>query len=404
MPNQRMKILYTNSMYSPDIGGGAEIMLKAMVDGMKARGHDVQVLTTHNKSIDSIDRVDGIEVHRLKLRNLYWPHSPKSAPNTFIKAAWHALDTYNPLMARAIRKKLKEIQPDILVSNNLPGFGINLWREAHALNIPVVQVLHDYYLICPKSTMFKDGGNCGEQCRSCSALRQPHAEASNLVSTVIGVSNAILQIHLQNNLFGKTKHKNVIYNARHLPPAELGPSNQNAAGGVSFGFIGALTEVKGIESLINAFKCLNATDTRHRLLIAGTGKEKFQEHLKKLTNSTKNIEFLGHAKPEEFFSKIDVCVIPSKWNDPLPGVTYEALNYKKPVIGSQLGGIPEVIDNPANGILFDPNDPPALLLALQRFINTQNTFKPDVSRKFCDTHAMLSQYEDALNRTIAAGT
>ena len=205
-------------MYSPDIGGGAEIMLKAMVDGMKDRGHDVQVLTTHSKDTDSIDQVDGVTVHRLKLRNLYWPHSPNSKPNAFVKAAWHAFDTYNPLIASAIRKKLQAIQPDILVSHNLPGLGINLWREAHALNIPIVQVLHDYYLICPKSTMFKGGESCSKQCGSCKALRMPHADASNLVSSVVGVSGAILNIHLKNKLFSESKNVSVIYNARELPP------------------------------------------------------------------------------------------------------------------------------------------------------------------------------------------
>lgn len=356
--SRKLKILYTNAMYSPDIGGGAEIMLKAMAEGMQARGHEVHVLTTHSAPSDRIDEVDGITVHRLKLRNLYWPHAASEQPHALKKAAWHAIDSANYLMAPIIRAKLKAIQPDVLISHNMPGFGLGLWREAHALNIPIIQVLHDYYLICPRSTLFKNGQSCSGQCCSCRVFRSSHPDASNLVTAVVGVSHAILQTHLEHGLFANTPIKQTIYNARALPEPKhdkvKGPQDT-----VTFGFIGALSEVKGIKELIAAFQQLLKTHGNARLLVAGNGKPEFVQELRQMANSPM-IEFLGRVDALEFFTRIDYCVAPSTWRDPFPGVVYEAISQNVPVIGSKAGGIPEVIQEGVNGTLFQITDSSAL--------------------------------------------
>lgn len=399
-PPRKLKILYTNAMYAPDIGGGAEIILKGMAEGMLARGHDVHALVTHPGQGDLEDSVAGVTVHRLKLRNIYWPLTTPN-PSLLQKTIWHGLDSANPLMASAIRTALREIKPDVIVSNNLPGLSVALWKEAQTLGIPVVQVLHDYYLICPRSTMFKNGCTCQQQCRSCAIFRSAHKALSDQVAAVIGVSQAILKTHLDRGLFEHTPIKEVIYNARILQTPDGHQRQQHAS--TTFGFIGALTEVKGIQELVKAFMSLASESADVRLLVGGTGKPEFTAELQKLTAGDSRVIFLGHVNPEQFFQQIDVCVVPSIWNDPLPGVTYEALSQGVPVIGSSLGGIPEIIGPAHNGIVFNPREPGALLSALKRYLATKSSFSPQVDARFTDPTAMLDRHEAVLRSTLPTG-
>jgi glycosyltransferase involved in cell wall biosynthesis len=70
-------------------------------------------------------------------------------------------------------------------------------------------------------------------------------------------------------------------------------------------------------------------------------------------NNTR-VRFLGHVKPQEFFSEIDVLVVPSLWNEPMGRVVVEAYGMGVPVLGARRGGIPELIDDGVTGLLFEP--------------------------------------------------
>lgn len=331
--------------------------MQAMAEGMKARGHEVAVMTT--AAADGLDEVNGIPVHRIGLRNIFWK-LPKDAKPAWQKLIWHGMDRDNHLMRGPIRQTLQRVRPDVLVSNNLPGMSIALWREAKAMGIPIVQVLHDYYLMCPSVTMHKAGHNCDAICGSCSVFRGPHADLSNQVDAVVGVSQAILNTHLQHGLFARTPIKRVIYNARDLPaPRPKAPKAQGQEGHVVFGFIGAVTEVKGVEPLIHAFMEARRTCPNMSLRIAGAGEESFVSRLKAIAPSDV-VSFVGRTDAMAFFSQIDVCIAPSQWHDPFPGVVYESISQGVPVLGAMRGGIPEIIKNGLNGWLFDPEDASAL--------------------------------------------
>lgn len=326
-----MRILYANSYYYPHQPGGAEVMMQAMAEGMLARGHHVSVVTTAEH--DSKDEVNGIPVYRLGLRNIFWK-LPKDAKPAWQKLLWHGMDRDNVFMHKPIRQVLQTVRPDVLVSNNLPGMSIALWREAKALNIPIVHVLHDYYLMCPSVTMHKAGHNCESICGSCRAFRGPHAAMSNQVDAVVGVSKAILNAHLKHGVFEQTPIKRVIYNARDLPqPTARTPKTDEQQGKVVFGFIGAVTEVKGVEPLIHAFMEARRSCPDITLHIAGAGEEAFVNRLKAIAPDDV-VRFMGRVDAIAFFRQIDVCIAPSQWHDPLPGVVFEALSQGVPVIGS----------------------------------------------------------------------
>ena len=110
-------------------------------------------------------------------------------------------------MAKIVEKIILDFRPDIINTHNIVGFSSSIWPLIKKHKIPLVQVLHDQYAICPNSNMFKNGNRCATQCAQCKIFRLPHKELSNNVDAVIGVSNFVLQHHLKNGLFKKAKIK-----------------------------------------------------------------------------------------------------------------------------------------------------------------------------------------------------
>ena len=119
--------------------------------------------------------------------------------------------------------------------------------------------------------------------------------------------------------------------------------------------MGRLDEGKGIKLLLETFS--DGEFDRSRLVVAGSLDSEFSRDLEQQYGNAGNIEFLGHVRPSEFYRDIDVLVVPSLWNDTLPTVVLEAMQYGLPVIASNLGGIPEMIEDGKTGWLFDPGMP-----------------------------------------------
>ena len=89
-----MKILYVNTYYDPNFGGGAEITLKTLVEGMKEQGHDVVVLCLTADKNNTEETVNGVRVTRVNLENYYWPLQ-KTKRSPVKKILWHLRDAYN---------------------------------------------------------------------------------------------------------------------------------------------------------------------------------------------------------------------------------------------------------------------------------------------------------------------
>ncbi|PCJ55486.1 MAG: hypothetical protein COA79_20515 [Planctomycetota bacterium] len=122
-------------------------------------------------------------------------------------------------------------------------------------------------------------------------------------------------------------------------------------------FAGNLVKVKNIESLIEAFYLFLKSFPNFKLLIAGKGE--LETNLKKMALNmeiSNKIEFLGfveHEKLAIIFNESKLLVLPS-WSEGWPNVIQEAMGCGLPVVASNVGGIPEMINDDL-GYLFDPN-------------------------------------------------
>jgi glycosyltransferase involved in cell wall biosynthesis len=217
------------------------------------------------------------------------------------------------------------------------------------------------------------------------------------VSDVVGVSNAVLVEHTQQNLFvGARKH--VIHNI-----IEQDMSADPAASQIPpvFGFLGRLTTEKGLEPLVEAYAAMN---NPARLVIGGRAEKDLQKRLLMLAKG-KSIDFLGFVKPVDFFRKIDVLVVPSIWQDPLPTVILEAQMAAKPTIGSRFGGIPEAIGDDTAGWTYDSETPGALTTLLDKVASDpQAIMAKAISAKAGSirfhTSTIIKSYIDVYNRAL----
>ena len=124
-------------------------------------------------------------------------------------------------------------------------------------------------------------------------------------------------------------------------------------------YMGVLENVKGVDVLIKAVKTIKSDVPDIHLYVAGQGFQ--EENLKKLTKKLDldgNIDFLGYISGEEKYSLMksaNVLVLPSLWES-LPIAVLEGMACGKPIIASNVGGVPYLVDDGVNGFLVQPGE------------------------------------------------
>jgi glycosyltransferase involved in cell wall biosynthesis len=139
------------------------------------------------------------------------------------------------------------------------------------------------------------------------------------------------------------------------------------------GYFGQMKAHKGVDVVLDAWERLRG-DTQRRLTFYGSdaGEPQYGEQLRQRLRTLTHVEWPG-AIPGvglwEALSHLDVVVVPSRWAENSPNVILEAQAMGVPVVGSRLGGIPELVTHGKNGLLVDPDSPAALADALQTLMD-----------------------------------
>lgn len=356
-----MKILLINSLYTATVVGGAELFVRALAESLAEAGHEAVVASTTPKDAHT-ERVGGVKIRYVRLKNLHWPFAEEDG-HPALKPLAHAIDTYNPLMAREAARIMDAERPDIVHTHNLSGFSVAAWRRAKQRGLPLIHTLHDHYLLCPRGTMFRGGVNCERRCAECFPYALPRGHASRQVDAVVGVSRFILERHLHFGHFGGAAEKRVIPNSYEVRPLALPPNAWPSP--IRLGYLGHLSYRKGVELLIESAARL--PENTWRLKVAGRGLAAYERDLRSRYTAP-NIEFVGRAEPESFFPEVDVLVAPSLLCESFGRTVIEAYAHGVPVIGSDRGGIAELVEDGRTGFLFDPGRPGDLAAKMRRFI------------------------------------
>jgi glycosyltransferase involved in cell wall biosynthesis len=407
-----MKILSLNTATNAAASGGAERIIESMMRMFKANGEHVAVLgTCAEPGLHRIDQA-GITQWRAGIRNVYWPRMDE-ARSWPMRRLWHLRDIYNRAMQQPLGQVLDAERPDVVFVHNLPGWSIAAIALIRERQIPVIQILHDYYNICANSTMSRGGRNCAAPCLSCRALRLPHRQITSQVNAVVGVSDYILERHLECGAFADVPIKRVINNVRsaaslglaEAPMLRRQASARRDAGTTRFGFIGSITKEKGIEMLLEAFAGWD--DPATELWVAGVGKP---EDVNRLIarHAGPRVTFLGSVEPKHFFTAIDVSIVPSLWQEPFAGVAAESLAFGVPVIAARRGGLEDIVAHGRNGLVFEPDEPGALTAAMMRcaaapeLIQQMAKKAQDDAARFLDTAQWNNAYTQLIEEVKTA--
>jgi glycosyltransferase involved in cell wall biosynthesis len=395
-----MRILYINTLYYPDVGGGAELILKSQAEGMVEMGHDVGVITLGATPGIAQEVINGVKIWRVGISNVYFHHGgvKPSAPKRLL---WHALDSFNARLNGFLKGLAMSFSPDVISVHNLAGFSVAALESFKGILAPLILTLHDQYFSCVRSNMFC-GTLCKSRCLTCSVMRIPHKSFSNRLDAVVGVSSFILKKMTDMGYFSRVKTRHVIRNSVSSSNIDVDLSVRSGLG-VCFGYIGGLTESKGVYELLKSFSAVSGSE--FRLLLAGKG-DSAQISSWKSEFDDSRVEFIGYASPSKFYRMVDCVITPSLWEDTFPGVVLEALASGKPVIGSCRGGIPELVRDGQNGFLFDPGEDGALrkrILLIAEDIavwRSRSEFIRTTVRDHVDFQAWLSSWEEFYSYTI----
>jgi glycosyltransferase involved in cell wall biosynthesis len=361
-----MKIMVLSTLYPPNLLGGAEKSVALIAGGLAARGHEVSVLTLHDKPTATETIQDGVTVLRRPSRNLYWPFPSDDRRSTLAKMTFHVMDSLNVLMARTVGEAMRRYRPEIVLSNQLSCFSTLSWKAIHDAGVATLHTFRDFYLLCPKSKMFRDGKPCVGQCGDCRVLAYPRKRMSHYVDGVTGVSQYMIDEHEAYGLFQNALFLPSILSAVKVP-ADLSARSLAAPETVRhFGYIGRVEPEKGIDLLLDGL--MEMPPGQWKLSIAGSGSEAYLDHLRARCTGLP-VEFLGFVPDTEFYASVDVVVAPSIWAEPLPRTVLEAFGHGLTVIASDRGGIPEVLKPGETGYLIDLDKPQEMAAAVARAVS-----------------------------------
>lgn len=340
----------------------------------------VAITSPFQKSLNDFDVIDDVKYYRSKKNN---EDSFSDGRKPFFQRFFKIFQIFS--FYNQINRRIKVEQPDILHAHAMFFCGLPALVLSRNNNIPFVYELRSLWMLEKDKKKKKHLSKSIEY-----ILFKIECFVMKKADSVIVINENLKQV-IVNSGINSSKIK-IIKNAVNTTLIEKhNNKNINVRETLNFGYIGTLTPHEGIDMLIKSFTKFNIINPKSKLIIYGRGLE--ENFIKRLSLKAKNVFFKGAINPNEIskaFNEIDVIVNPrykTKLTDSVtPLKPLEAMAYGKIVIGSNVGGIKELINDKVNGFLFDAGDTESLLkvmnkvsgLSLQEIKKIQTYAKEDV--------------------------
>lgn len=354
---KRLTFLQTTSFYPPYHLGGDALHVKYLAQELAKLGHDVHVL--HSK-----------DAYRVKRKKTVNPDKQTPIVNHTIDT-WHNYTAYNtyllgesPKITKTFQTLIKEINPDIVHHHNISLLGYPLLKKQ--TNYINLYTAHDFWLICQQNNLLKNNKICKKT--SCVMCNLKNARTPQIWRKGKTLQKASKQIDLMicPSQFLKTVlsesfniNMTVLPNFVPPPPKTIEPSSFSNY----FLYAGLLEEHKGIMNLVKAFKDSNIDA---KLVIAGTGQRysAIQRFIQKYGLERK-ILLLGWVEHDSLYPLLreaNALIIPSICAENAPLSALEAFSVGTPVIASNVGGLPEIINHFDKQLIYDNEEELKILL------------------------------------------
>jgi len=356
-----MKILQVNKFYYRK--GGADIHFLELSELLEKKGNKVVPFSMeHEKNFKT--PYSNHFVSKVDLSKLSFTLPGFKAVGRFF---------YSFEAKKKIEELIKKEKPELVHIHNIyHQISPSILSVFKKYKIPVVMTVHDYKLICPNYKLFTKGKVC-ERCKKhkyWNAVFNKCLKNSVIASTIackemffhkfLQVYEDGIDLYLTPSQFVKDKlvewgfdGKKIKVLSHFVDLKEFQPSYENENYILCYG---RLSSEKGIDVLIKAMKKVK-TETKLKIVGSGPEEDKLKKQVKK--SKLKNVEFLGYKEKSEVIDIVQrskFVVMPSVWYEVFGLSILEPFALGKPVIGSNIGAIPELIKEGDTGLLFEPGN------------------------------------------------
>lgn len=351
-----MRILMINKFLHPN--GGSETYIFKLGEYLLSQGHEVQYFGMEHEG-----RVVG------NLVNSYTSNMDFHNGSKLAKLLYPIKTIYSGEARKKIRAVLDDFKPDVCHLNNFnyqltPSIILEIrkWEKESGQKCKILYTAHDYQLICPNHMC--NNPNTHENCEQCLGGHFLHCTKNKCIhgstaKSVIGTMEAMIwnlqgvykeidTIICCSEFLKKKMDTNPVFRDKtvtlhnFIEPVEKKETQKKNY----VLYFGRFSEEKGIHTLIEVCKELPEIP----FVFAGTGP--LEEEINGVSNIN-NMGFQTGKELEKLIREARFSVYPSQWYENCPFSVMESQMYGTPVLGANIGGIPELIENGKTGELFE---------------------------------------------------
>ena len=382
--DKKLKILQVHNYYQ--IPGGEDTVVANEKKLLEDHGYEVIQYSRNNSELKEFS----------KLRKLLLPFTT----------------IFNPRTYKEIKQIIKEQNIDIVhVHNTLNLISPAVYYAALSCKVPVVQTVHNFRLLCPGATFYRNGHIC-EDCASkglgC-AVKHGCYRGSKVQTLVCAVN---IWVHRLTGVYGKLNYicltefnKEKLLSLKQIKPEQVYIKPNFVASELplisyedrpnQYIFAGRLDKLKGIDLLFEAWKQMG--DNVLKLIVCGTGpmEDWCKDFIAK--NRLSNIEMRGFVPNNEvkkLIANSKALILPTQWYEGFPMTIVEAYSVGTPVIGSDLGNTGSVVEEGTTGAKFEYNSVNSLHAAVEKFEKSDDVAMGDNAyKKYINKFDEKSNYQ-----------
>ena len=402
-----MRILMVNKFLYPR--GGCETYMLNLAEELKAKGHEVEYFGMYDEK-NTVGNSAGLyttnmDFHSRGLARFFYPFK-----------IIYSMEAY-----RKILKVLDDFKPDIVHMNNI-NFQLtpSIIYAIKKRNIPLVQTVHDYQMICPNHLLYSfDEVKPCERCIKGSSFNCfkhnciHSSKAKSLIGAIEAKLYAFLKTYKKVDLYicpskfleNKLLSASDIYSGRTFAihnfiekkpmPEVTGREKPYVA------FASRLSKEKGVKLLADAAKLL----PDYSFVVAGNGPD--DEELKNIQNITMK-GFLTGDELTSLIANAGVMILPSVWYENCPLNILETHSFGVPVITMNSGGMAELVEDGKTGLLVNEPTSEAIAEAIKKCFEDEEFYSSlkqnCMNRKeriievgeYCDV--LLAKYQEIINK------
>jgi len=363
-----MRILLLTDFYPPMVGG-VEQHVQTLARELAGRGHTVTVATIGARGASRRVQDDrGASVFRL-------PTTLSRVPSLYSEASRpFAPPAPDPELTLHLARLVRRVRPDVVHAH---GWIVDSYLPIQpAVGAPLIVTLHDYGLVCAKKSLVYRGETCTGpafgKCLGCASQHYGSARGvpivlagfavgpiqRRLVSKFIAVSNSVADASRLQGLDHEVI-PNFLPRAEAIDERDVTPWVAKLPTEPFLLFVGALGSHKGFQVLLGAYGRL---DQPPPLVCIG---HRWVDTPDVIPEGVLVFEDWPHDAVLAAWSRSMIGLVPSTWAEPCPTVALEAMRAGIPLVASRAGGLVDIVEDGATGILVPPGDTEALAVAIQ---------------------------------------